>query len=231
MRADQSDGTLDEAGGLQIQDGGAAVAASSLSAENTGVVCFAKGTRIMTLRGDIQVENLRSGDLVVTRDNGLQPIVWIGRRRLDHNDLARRPELRPISISPPLSGGESQLIVSPQHGVLFTLDGEETLVRAIHLARLQGGAARIMQGCRSVTYFHILFESHQIVFSNGMPSESLFPCPFALAALAQDVRQEILTLFPDITRAEATQAYGPKARRFARFKQLPPRLRTLAATS
>ena len=218
-------------GGGGLVFSGATGNASSFTVENTGVVCFASGTRILTTEGERLIETLRVGDRIITRDNGVQTLRWIGKRDLSQTDLARNPKLHPIHLSPKLTGGDLPLIVSPQHGVVFNVDGEETLVRAIHLARLQGGAARVMHGCRKVSYFHIMFEDHQIVFANGAPSESFFPGHFALAALESDVRSEIYELFPDLQHHAAEQSYGMQARRFARFSHLPDHLNALRGRS
>ena len=225
--ADYSDNASFGSGGLVIL--GATGNKTSFTVENTGVVCFASGTRILTTDGDRRIDMLQAGDRIVTRDNGVQTLRWIGQRQLDAVDLARTPRLRPIQLSPALTGGDAPLIVSPQHGVLFTLDGEETLVRATHLARMQGGAARVMHGCRSVTYFHLLFEDHQIVFANGAPSESFFPGAFAMAALHSEVRSEIFALFPDLRMQDAETAYGRQARDIARLGRLPDHLKALKA--
>lgn len=218
-------------GGGGLVFAGATGNTSSFTVENTGVVCFASGTRILTTEGERLIETLRIGDRIITRDNGVQTLRWIGKRDLSKTDLARNPKLHPIHLSPKLTGGDLPLIVSPQHGVVFNVDGEETLVRAIHLARLQGGAARVMHGCRKVSYFHIMFEDHQIVFANGAPSESFFPGHFALAALESDVRSEIYELFPDLQHHAAEQSYGMQARSFARFSHLPDHLNALRGRS
>jgi Ca2+-binding RTX toxin-like protein len=218
-------------GGGGLVFSGATGNASSFTVENTGVVCFASGTRILTTEGERLIETLRVGDRIITRDNGVQTLRWIGKRDLSQTDLARNPKLHPIHLSPKLTGGDLPLIVSPQHGVVFNVDGEETLVRAIHLARLQGGAARVMHGCRKVCYFHIMFEDHQIVFANGAPSESFFPGHFALAALESDVRSEIYELFPGLQHHAAEQSYGMQARSFARFSHLPDHLNALRGRS
>lgn len=223
--ADYSDNASFGNGGLVFTDGVAST--SFFTVENTGVVCFASGTQIVTETGERPIETLRVGDRIATRDNGVQTLRWIGKRHLDSTDFHRNPKLRPILLAPHLTGGDAPLIVSSQHGVLFDLDGEETLVRAIHLAKMQGGAARIMKGCRQVTYFHMLFDDHQIVFANGAPSESFFPGPFALATLNSDVQSEIFELFPQLRHRDAEFGYGAKARAFARFADLPPHLKEL----
>ncbi|HLQ19262.1 MAG TPA: Hint domain-containing protein, partial [Tabrizicola sp.] len=63
--------------------------------ENLIIVCFTAGTQIITDRGAVAVEALAAGDLVLTRDNGMQPLRWVGRRVLSAADLVARPELQP----------------------------------------------------------------------------------------------------------------------------------------
>ena len=176
---------------------------SSFTADNTGVVCFATGTLILTPEGEVPIETLGPGDLVITADNGPQPLVWVGQRHLGHKVLQRQPRFKPIHLSPRLTGAHSPLIVSPQHSMLAHLDGEETLVRAKHLAGLRGGRARVAHGCRGVTYIHLMFEAHQIIFANGAPSESFYPGPVALSAVNTRARQELFALFPQLALPHA----------------------------
>ncbi len=204
---------------------GATGDASFFSVENTGVVCFAKGTRILTLAGEVPIEHLSPDDKIVTRDNGPKSLLWLASRALSSDDLAADPKKRPIHIAPDLVGGTSPLIVSPQHGVLLRGGGKgEILVRATHLARLKGGRARVMDGCRQIEYFHLLFDDHQIVFANGAPAESFYPGPNAFGALSKKARGEVCELFPDLSPREVGKTYGKPARDFAAFRDLPERL-------
>ena len=195
-----------------IQFTGATADSSFFTVENTGVVCFTAGTLIATTKGEIAIEAPKAGDLVLTRDNGPQPLVWIGQRHIGQAELRQNEKLRPVEIKSKLIMSHAPLVVSRQHGMLLRLDGEETLVRAIHLTKLQGSGARIMQGCRSVTYFHLAFEAHQVIFAEGAPSESFHPGPQALASLVAPAREEILTLFPTLPHE--------LVRDFARYKEL-----------
>lgn len=211
---------------------GATADESFFTIENTGVVCFAGGTRILTPRGDVAIETLRPADLVVTRDNGPQPLVWLASRALSAEILEQNPKLRPVLVAPEIVGANAPLILSPQHGMLVKPDGkEEALVRAIHLARMRGGKARVMHGCRSITYYHLLFEAHQIIFANGAPSESLYPGEHALDALCAEARAEILALFPELDPRLAQESYGARARHVARFKELPEHVAALGRPS
>lgn len=208
---------------------GATADSSFFTTDNTGVVCFAKGTMILTVRGEVPIERLSPGDLVITRDNGPQPLVWVASRRLGMADLTRAPKLRPIRLAPDLIGANAPLIVSPQHAVLFRADGgDETLVRATHLARMRGGKARVMHGCRQVCYFHLAFEVHQIIFANGAATESFYPGPQAIEGLALQARTELGALFPDLVPAKAETTYGQPVRPVARYRDLPGHLDALA---
>jgi hypothetical protein len=191
-------------------------------AQATGIPCFTAGTLIRTPAGEVPVERLRPGDLVVTRDNGPQPLRWVAMRRIGPEDLATHPELRPVRIAPGALGNARPLVVSPQHGLLVArADGDEGFARAIQLARMRGGGVRIATGVRSVTYFHLAFDRHEVIFSNSLPSESFHPGERALAGLTAAARAEFARLFPDLA------AYGGPARGYLRRADLPARLAAL----
>ncbi|MFZ1469362.1 MAG: Hint domain-containing protein [Paracoccaceae bacterium] len=195
-----------------------------------GIPCFTTGVRILTPAGEIPVERLRPGDLVVTRDNGPMPVVWAGTRRLGAAELATAPHLRPVRIAPGSWAGPRDLLVSPQHAILVRAPqrgGTESFVRATHLARLKGGKVRIAGGCRSVTYVHLLFEGHQVIFANGVASESYYPGKWGITALDHIARHEVLTLFPDLRWRDPAFVYGPTARPVCRFRDLPSDLADL----
>ena len=204
----------------------------SFTTDNTGVVCFTSGTRILTPQGPVPIEFLRPGDLVVTRDNGPQPLLWKGARHLDPATLDTAPHLRPILIAPQLVGAEAHLIVSPQHGMLLRdAGGDERLFRAKHLAQMKGAQAQVLNACRAVTYIHLMFEAHQIVFANGAPTESFYPGPMALGALSLAQRAEMMALFPGLAVLHARQTYGDTARVFARRHALPAHVHALSAAA
>ncbi|WGW04689.1 Hint domain-containing protein [Tropicibacter oceani] len=204
---------------------------SSFATDNTGVVCFAAGTLILTPSGKVPIERLRPGDLVVTMDNGPKPLVWIGKRRLDALELNRMPHLKPVEIKPGAFGDHGALVVSPQHGLLLRLEKEQVMVRAKHLAELQSGAVRIKKGCRSVTYYHLLFEQHEVIFSNGLPSESFFPGTEAIKTLDSGSYVELITLFPSLSSEHGKDGvlrnYAQTARGFLRRKDIPAEISAL----
>jgi Ca2+-binding RTX toxin-like protein len=168
--------------------------------------CFTPGTLILTDRGEVPVESLTAGDLVMTRDNGLQPLRWVGRRHLTRGRLLADPDLQPVRIARGALAGqgpERTMLVSPQHRVLVDcaraelLFGEaEVLVPAKHLV----GQAEVSRALPEdgVTYIHILFDRHEIVQSDGIWTESFQPAERMLNAMEAEVRAEVLALFPDL---------------------------------
>ncbi|SDE67215.1 Hint domain-containing protein [Paracoccus isoporae] len=173
-------------------------------------VCFAAGTRIETASGEVAIEDLSAGAMVRTRDHGLQRLSWIGRQHLDDAALHRAPHLRPVRIRAGSLGDglpSRDLVVSPQHRILVNskiaqrmFGAAEVLVAAKQLCGI-GGIGIDMQA-RGVTYYHMLFRRHEIVFSNGAETESLFTGPEALASVGTAARDEIAALFPEITRPD-----------------------------
>lgn len=231
LRADfDDDGVLNQSSGdysdnTEMPDGDSITFENTerkdFRADNTGIVCFTGGTLIATAMGEVPIETLRLGDLVLTRDNGPQPLVWVTSRSLGKAEFAANPKLRPILLAPGLIGAHTPLAVSRQHGVLLSVEGEERLIRAVHLERMKGHKALICKACPSVTYYHLAFERHEIIFANGAPSESFYPGPQAVAALADARRAELHALFPDLANAGAKAAVGETARTFSAWRDLP----------
>lgn len=169
-------------------------------------VCFAAGTLISTANGARRIETLQCSDLVLTKDNGLQAIRWIGSRKLSAADLAEYPNLHPIRIKAGALGARtpaSDLVVSPQHRVLVRstiaqrmFGSDEVLVAAKHLLEIDG--IETAQDILEVEYFHFMFDAHEVVLANGAEAESLFTGPEALKAVSPKARDEILSLFPEL---------------------------------
>ncbi|MEM7614634.1 MAG: Hint domain-containing protein, partial [Pseudomonadota bacterium] len=161
------------------------------------IVCFTRDTKILTDRGDVAIQNLKVGDMVMTRDHGAQPLRWVGSRR-----VPALGHLAPIKIRKGAIGNPEALILSPAHRVLImgwqaeALFGEpEVFITAQQLLDQDG--VSLAPGAE-VEYFHILLDGHEIVTANGMPCESLNPSDIALNALQTEQRDEILELFPEL---------------------------------
>ncbi|WP_298968701.1 Hint domain-containing protein [uncultured Roseobacter sp.] len=180
----------------------------------TSVPCFVTGTMIETARGNVMVERLKPGDLVITQDDGPQPLRWIGRRRVEATG-----QFAPIHIQPNTFGTHGHLLVSPLHRILIRdtvaelLFGEsEVLVCARDL--VNDRSVRVREG-GSVTYVHLMFDRHQVIFSEGLATESFLPGPQTTEIFEQEIVAEICAIFPEID-PNTGQGYSPAARRTLR---------------
>jgi len=182
------------------------------------IICFTPGTMITTPRGQVPVENLRIGDLVITADNGLQAIRWVGRKRMTGARLMAYPELRPIRIRKNAFGEGlpiRDMWVSPQHRMLINsernlIEHGETEVLVPAKALLNDLSITVDYGVCSTEYIHILFDKHEIIFANGSATESFHPGPSALAGIEDTARNELFEIFPELARDP--KLYGSTAR-------------------
>ncbi|MGL5009979.1 MAG: Hint domain-containing protein [Paracoccaceae bacterium] len=184
-----------------------------------GVICFTPGTRIMTPEGARLIESLRPGDLIQTKDNGAQAILWTGKRRMSGARLYAMPHLRPVRIRAGALGvgvPDGDLLVSPQHRMLVKgsaaralFYSTEVLVAAEDL--LNDHSIMVDQTQREVTYIHLLLEAHNIIFANGLETESFHPSNTALETIEPVQREGLFGILPGL--ADDPRAYGDYARR------------------
>ncbi|MEM6375633.1 MAG: Hint domain-containing protein [Pseudomonadota bacterium] len=178
------------------------------------IPCFTPGTLIATPQGERAVEDLRPGDQVITRDNGLQEIRWVGRRDLSAQNLQNAPHLRPIRIAAGSLGHglpERDLCVSPQHRVLMKtertalyFEDREVLAAAHHLTDLNGISR---QKAQPVSYIHFLCDRHEVVLSNGAWTESFQPGDSVMDAMGEAALEEIYEVFPELRDPEGRKNY------------------------
>jgi hypothetical protein len=188
---------------LETTDGGATYVTQT--SPNSGTVpCFVTGTLILTATGERPVETLEAGDLVVTRDNGLQPLRWVGQKEIAAV-ANMQIDFRPICI-PAHSFGAGKpaqdLYVSPRHRIMVAnyncillFGTPEVLTAAKHLT---SSSAFLSDRTSGFDYFHLLFDQHQIVYSNGLPTESFHPGDIGLEAFDLPVREELFAIYPDL---------------------------------
>jgi Ca2+-binding RTX toxin-like protein len=197
---------LDLTGTLTLQD----AEETNLTTDTTNVVCFARGTLIATINGEVPIEDIEVGDLIMTMDNGYQPIRWIGSTQ-----VAGIGNIAPIHFAAGAIGNVRELVVSPQHRV-FISGGKTALLfgenEVLANAKCLVNDTTIRQiECEKVEYFHILFDHHEIIFSEGCATESFHPGQTGWGALAEESRREILGLFPELQKVGLI-AYGDTAR-------------------
>lgn len=182
------------------------------------VICFSDDAVIATPQGPRPIALLQPGDHVTTRDNGPQPVIWIGRTTVSGQALRQHPYLRPIRLRrDAFSDGlpDEDLRVSPAHRILVrgpraqALFGcDEVLARASDLVDYTTIAPDI--ALHGVSYIHLLFDAHQIIYANGLPTESFHPALAPDQTLRQH-RQTLAEISPEWVAEPAR--YGPTVRR------------------
>lgn len=187
---------------LQTDTGNIDAASGLAYSTFANVPCFAQDTQLTTDGGEMPVDWIRTGDRILTRDHGYQPVLWIDRILIHSRDLAERPDLRPIRVTKGCAGNgfpTHDLLLSPEHRVLlksyqiemlFGCDEVFTPIKAI----TNDAKIAQTQPDQDVFYYHILFEDHEIIQAEGMWVESFFTDKRALAALPPHKQMRIRKL-------------------------------------
>lgn len=177
------------------------------------LVCFTPSVRVRTPRGMVAVGTLQDGDLVMTKDHGPQPVMWVGKRVLNLPEGGHK--FSPVLIGKDALGRgrpRHDVLVSPQHRILVQDPAKpeelaERLVPAKALTCLPG--IRVAKGKNSVEYVSVLLPQHAILEAEGLPCESFLPRPFAMSHLTPAARQKVLDHFPDAMSNAFKEVYPP----------------------
>ncbi len=169
-------------------------------------ICFVTGTLIDTAKGRIPVEALRVGDEVLTLDHGLQPV-----RAISIEKFRATGDYAPIRFEIGAIDNTEPLLVSPQHRIYLAgwlaqlyFAEDSVLVPAVGLVN-DTTIRRAPSG--HVTYVHLLFDQHEIVWGAGALSESFFVDTAKLETdCAHPTQVELLRLFPDLRIDQASEA-------------------------
>ncbi len=164
------------------------------------------GANLRTPCGARRVEFLRPGDLVVTRDDGLQPVRMIWTRTVTVAEIAADPSLAPIVIRPraigpmmpkhTLSVGAAHRLLIPGWRLLDEDDGESCLVPARDIVGLNDSAFSD-RSSEEVVYYNVVFDEHLVFCANGLPVESFLPNKATLKQAPKSVKENLTKTFPD----------------------------------
>lgn len=175
---------------------------SSARARFAEVACvsFARGTHVTMASGaQVAIEDLSVGDMVLTRDDGPRPLRWIG------NATVRAVgDFAPVRIRAGALNNEGDLTVSPESRLFIYQRSDalgagraEVLVRARHLIN---GDTILQQHGGFVEYFQLLFDDHQIVYAEGIATETMLVDPRTRDVLPPDLTEKLAARMTDHSR-------------------------------
>lgn len=162
---------------------------------------FGPGTHVMTSEGELPVDWLATGDRLLTRDHGVQPILWIGRKRVTRSQLEHYPELAPVEIAagalgdgfpshPTRLSPRTRLLLSGWELELMT-GTEEALAEVVDLTDdVTVGHPPCVEGTH---YTYILMPHHALVQANGLWTETLLLDRMTTRILGPEMPERILT--------------------------------------
>lgn len=177
---------------------------------------LAADAQLRTPCGSRRAEFIRPGDLIVTRTNGLQPVRMVWTRTVTESEITADPSLAPVCLSPRAIGPmmpQRRLTLAPAHRILVPSymvadpgEGAGCLIEARELAG-SSDAIHLQRDAAGVTFYNLVFDSHEIVLASGLPVETFHPSAKALDRVDGATRAELLSLFPNLrTRGEAFPA-------------------------
>ena len=139
------------------------------SDSGNSLACFVAGTRIATPRGEVPIDDLRPGDLVLTATGRVPTeIIWVGRRRVRCDRHPRPTEVQPVRVEAgALAPGvpARHLFLSPDHAL--SIDGALVPARC-----LVNGASIRRVAFAAVTYHHLELARHGTVLAEGAAAET-----------------------------------------------------------
>jgi hypothetical protein len=136
--------------------------------------CFLKGTKIQTAEGERKVEDLAIGDLLPTMFGGLRPVQWIGRYPIKKSDPSKPwvKDALPVRIACSALAPDvphADLYVTAAHCVLIdgVLVPAEALINGTTITRYEALEYDELE------FFHIKLETHDVIYAEGAPAETL----------------------------------------------------------
>ena len=131
--------------------------------------CYCRGTLILTDAGEVAVEDLAIGDLLVTKSGAARPIKWIGTRAYNGRLVSGNRNIMPVLIEAGALGDSvprRDLWVSPLHAMFL----DDVLIPALHL--VNGSSITQPEPAGKVEYFHLELDNHDVIVAEGALSES-----------------------------------------------------------
>lgn len=192
--------------------------AMSKISNTTPAVGLAGNANVRTPCGARHVANLRAGDLVVTRDRGLQPVRLVWTRTVTEADMAADPSLAPVCLRARAIGPmmpQRDLLVAGDHRLLipgYRLADQPDTAAALIPARAIAGtsdAAFVDRARGGMTFYNLVFDGHEVFAANGLAVESFLITDETLDVAPPEARARVMAAFPELAGQAA--AHRPLA--------------------
>ncbi|MDB5403680.1 MAG: putative rane protein, partial [Rhodopila sp.] len=135
---------------------------------NITPICFGAGTLISTPSGEVEVERLGTGDMVLTQAGAARRVVWVGRGQVMVSRGRRSPATPVIVRKGALADNVPHQDLRVTKGHAFHIDGVLIPVEFLvnHRSIIWDDMAQ------EVTIYHVELETHDVLLANGAPAES-----------------------------------------------------------
>jgi hypothetical protein len=181
--------------------------------------CFLKGTKIQTAAGERKIEELAIGDLLPTMFGGLRPIQWIGRYPIKKSDPSKPwvKAVLPIRIAQGALGANvphTDLYVTAFHSILIdgVLVPAEMLINGTTITRDEAS------DYDELAYFHVKLESHDVVYAEGAPAETLLEVTESAVNFADYLRRYGTPATEEARCAPYVHTFGGRDELKSRFR-------------
>ncbi len=145
---------------INVVDGGA---------NDTIYFCFMAGTLVRTPQGEVAIESLKPGDLVLTSEGVARPVNWLGKQTVStlFADPVRSLPIRVRAGALAENTPSRDLLVSPDHALL--VDGV-----LIHASALVNGSSIVRETNvpRVFVYYHVELDDHSLILAENTPAET-----------------------------------------------------------
>jgi hypothetical protein len=137
--------------------------------QTSAVICFMAGTMIRTPDGEVAVETLAPGDLVMTTDDVAKPVAWLGKQTVSmvFADPLRSLPIRVKAGALDENVPARDLLISPDHALL--VDGV-----LIHAGALVNGTSILRETAvpQVFVYYHVELDDHSLILAENAPAET-----------------------------------------------------------
>jgi hypothetical protein len=180
--------------------------------------CFLRGTKIRTAEGERKIEDLAIGDLLPTMFGGLRLVQWIGRYPIKKSDPEKpwTKDALPVRIARSALGPNvphADLYVTAAHSLLVdgVLVPAQMLVNGTTITHYEPAGDEL-------EFFHVKLESHDVVYAEGAPAETLLNVDESFVNFADYLRRSGTPTSEEARCAPYVHAFGGRDELKSRFR-------------